>query len=68
MEYNSFGGDNTGAVLISPFIKAGTVTTTPYNHYSLLRSIEDIFKLSHLGYAAQDGLTPFGSDIFTNLK
>ncbi|GAB7125905.1 hypothetical protein JCM19000A_04120 [Silvimonas sp. JCM 19000] len=68
VEYNSFGGDNTGAVLISPFIKAGTVTTTPYNHYSLLRSIEDIFKLSHLGYAAQDGLTPFGSDIFTNLK
>jgi hypothetical protein len=63
----SFGGDQTGAVMISKFIKPGTVSTVQYNHYSLLRSIEDIFQLGHLGYAAQSGLTPFGSDIFTNL-
>ncbi|PXW23446.1 alkaline phosphatase family protein [Paraburkholderia caballeronis] len=63
----SFGGDQTGAVLISPFIKPGTVSTVPYNHYSMLKSIEDIFGLSHLGYAGQAGLVGFGSDIFTNL-
>ena len=34
------------------------------NHYSMLRSVEDIFGLSHLGYAAQPGLAPFGEDIF----
>ena len=65
LSYDRFGGDNTGAVLISPFINPGTISrTVPYNHYSLLRSIEDIFGLGHLGYAAQPGVTSFGSDIF----
>ena len=59
------GGGRTGAVLISPFITPGTTTQTAYNHFSLLRSIEDIFGLSHLGAAAQSGLASFGSDIFT---
>ena len=58
------GGGVTGAVLLSRFITPGTVTQTAYNHYSLLRSVEDLFGLSYLGYAAQIGLTPFGSDIF----
>ena len=39
------GGDRTGAVLISPFIKPGTVTSTPYNHYALLKTLEDIFQV-----------------------
>jgi Phosphoesterase family len=51
--------------LLSPFIKPGTVTTVAYNHYSYLRSMEDIFGLPHLGYAAQEGLAAFGPDIFT---
>jgi hypothetical protein len=63
----SYGGDQTGAVMISKFIKPGTVSTVPYNHYSMLKSIEDIFQLDHLGYAGQAGLVGFGSDIFTNL-
>nr|WKF57622.1 hypothetical protein HUO10_002115 [Paraburkholderia busanensis] len=63
----SFGGDQTGAVMISKFIKPGTVSTVQYNHYSMLKSIEDIFQLDHLGYAGQAGLVGFGSDIFTNL-
>ncbi|MEA2405689.1 MAG: phosphatidylinositol-3-phosphatase, partial [Thermoleophilaceae bacterium] len=32
------GGGLTGAVLLSPYIAPGTVTATPYNHYSMLRS------------------------------
>ncbi|MDH6149830.1 hypothetical protein OKW46_003755 [Paraburkholderia sp. WSM4179] len=64
---SSYGGDQTGAVMISKFIKPGTVSTVPYNHYSMLKSIEDIFQLDHLGYAGQAGLVGFGSDIFTNL-
>jgi phosphatidylinositol-3-phosphatase len=60
------GGGNTGAVLLSPFITPGTVNVNEYNHYSLLRSLEDLFGLSHLGYAGQDGLQPFGSDVYNN--
>ncbi len=68
LQIDGIGGDNTGAVLLSPFIKPGTVTNTPYNHYSLLKSLEDIFGTNgHLGYAGQDGLVGFGEDVFTNL-
>jgi hypothetical protein len=57
------GGGKVGAVLLSPCIKPGTVTTDAYNHYSLLRSVEDNFGLPHLGFAGQAGLQPFGSKI-----
>jgi hypothetical protein len=57
------GGGRVGAVMLSPCIKPGTVTQNDYNHYSLLRSIEDNFGLPHLGYAGQQGLQPFGGDI-----
>lgn len=61
------GGGRTGAVLLSPFIKAGTVSNTPYNHYSLLKSIEQIFQITeYLGYANQAGLAAFGTDVYTN--
>jgi hypothetical protein len=60
-----YGGDRVGAVLLSPFIKPGTISDHPYNHYSLLRSIEDLYGLDHLGFAGQQGLIPFGNDIFT---
>ena len=40
------GGGDTGSVLISPYIKPGTTTSTYYNHYSWLRTMEDIFLVS----------------------
>ena len=36
------GGGDTGTVLISPLIEPGTVSDTDYNHYSALRTIEDL--------------------------
>jgi hypothetical protein len=60
------GGGRVGAVLLSKFITPGTTTTQPYNHYSLLRSVEDIFGLHHLGDALQPQVTSFGSDVYTN--
>jgi phosphatidylinositol-3-phosphatase len=57
------GGGLVGAVLLSPFIRPGTVSSVPYNHYSLLASIEDLFALPRLGYAATASST-FGHDIF----
>jgi hypothetical protein len=59
------GGGDVGAVLLSPCIAPGTISQTPYNHYTMLRSVEDIFGLSHLGYAQLPGETTFGSDVFT---
>jgi phosphatidylinositol-3-phosphatase len=62
---NGPGGGRIGAVLLSPFIKPGTVSHTGYNHYSMLRTVEDIFSLAHIGYAGEKGLATFGSDVFT---
>ena len=62
---NGPGGGRIGAVLISPFITGGIVSTEPYNHYSLLRSVEDIFSLPHLGLADALGLHAFGREVFS---
>jgi N-acetylated-alpha-linked acidic dipeptidase len=62
---NGPGGGRVGAVLISPFIRPGTVSLQPYNHYSLLRSVEDFFGLERLGYAAEPDLRSLGADVFT---
>jgi hypothetical protein len=59
-------------VLASPFITLGSehpgglhLNTTDYNHYSLLRSLEDLFGIrEHLGFAAPAEVVPFGSDVF----
>jgi hypothetical protein len=37
----------------------------PYNHYSLLRTVEAIFGLPYLGYAAEPELRAFGADVFS---
>jgi hypothetical protein len=58
------GGGRVGAVLLSPCIAPGTVSQTPYNHYTLLGSVENLFGLSHIGYAGLPGETYFGSDVF----
>jgi phosphatidylinositol-3-phosphatase len=61
------GGGRVGAVLLSPFIKPGTVSTQAYNHYSTLRSIEQIFGLPTLGYAGASGQSGYGADVYTAL-
>jgi hypothetical protein len=57
------GGGDTGAVLLSPYIAPGTVSTVAYDHFSMLRSIEDIFGLSPLGEASR--ANAFGADVYT---
>jgi hypothetical protein len=68
------GGGQIGALLLNPkYVAAGTTDTTgTYNHYSALRSYEDLLGLTtggadgkgHLGYAATTGMAPFGQDVF----
>ena len=59
------GGGRVGAIVLSKFVKPGTVSAVPYNHYSLLRTIEAIFDLPYLGYAAEPELRAFGPDVFS---
>ncbi|HEX7159280.1 MAG TPA: alkaline phosphatase family protein [Edaphobacter sp.] len=60
LTYADYGGDRTGAVMLSPFIKPGTVSNIPFNHYSFLKTMEDIFGIDeYLGYAGQPGLIGF---------
>jgi phosphatidylinositol-3-phosphatase len=59
------GGGRVGAVALSPFIRPGTVTDQPYNHFSALRTIEKLFGLPFLGYAASPDPGSFGPDVFT---
>jgi hypothetical protein len=61
------GGGKIGAVLISPFIKPGTLSTTPYNHYSSLATWESLLHLARLADAATVSST-FGADVFTAAK
>jgi phosphatidylinositol-3-phosphatase len=61
------GGGRVGAVILSPFIKPGTVSRTAYNHYSSLASWESLFGLPRLAYAATVP-SVFGADVFTAAK
>jgi hypothetical protein len=58
------GGGQVGALLLSPFVKPG-VSQEPYNHFSLLRSVEDLFGLKHLGYAASTGVSAFNGAVYS---
>jgi len=59
------GGGRTGLLLLSSFVKPGTINETGYyNHYSLLRSIDELFELEPIGYAAEEALTPFDASVY----
>jgi hypothetical protein len=68
------GGGQVGALLLNTkYISPDSVDITgTYNHYSALRSYEDLLGLTtggtdgkgHLGFAAANGLVPFGTDVF----
>jgi hypothetical protein len=57
-------GGRVGALVLSPFSAPGASSDQPYNHYSLLATIEDIFHLPRLGIAADPGVKTFGTDVF----
>ena len=63
---SGLGGGRIGALVLSRWTAPNTWSTTPYNHYSLLASMEDIFGLPYLGYAATNSLNRFGLDVYNN--
>jgi hypothetical protein len=59
------GGGQVGLLLLSPFIKkGGGLVQEPYNHFSLLATIEQLFGLSKLGYAGGGEVKPFSASLF----
>jgi hypothetical protein len=66
------GGGRVGTLVLGGCVAPDVKDPTPYNHYSLLRSLEDLFGITtggtdgagHLGYAAEPDLQPFGLDVF----
>jgi len=69
------GGGQIGALVLasSKYIKPGSIDTTgSYNHYSALKTYENLLGITkggsdgkgHLGMAGQPGLAAFGPDVF----
>lgn len=60
------GGGQVGLLLLSPFIKkGGGLAQEPYDHFSLLATIEQLFGLSQLGYAGLSEVKPFSPSLFS---
>jgi hypothetical protein len=59
----SGGGGRVGALLLSRWVKAGASSDGTYDHYSLLRSTEDLLGLSHLGKAAAPDARGFAREL-----
>jgi hypothetical protein len=59
------GGGQVGALLLSPFVKGGNLVQDTYNHFSLLRTVEDLFGLAHLGYAGGKEVSSFAPSLFS---
>jgi len=58
------GGGQVGALLLSPFVKGKSTSQEPYNHFSLLRTLEDLFGLKHIGYAGAAKAQSFDPSLF----
>lgn len=61
----SGGGGRVGMLLISPYVAPGTIDEAGYyNHFSFLRSVEELLGLELLGYAAEPALSAFDNTVF----
>jgi len=66
------GGGRVGAVVVSPLVAGGRVSDVAYNHYSLLRTVEDLLGVraggsdghGHLGEAGLPSVHAFGRDVY----
>jgi phosphatidylinositol-3-phosphatase len=46
------GGGRVAAIVVSPLVRPGSRTDRPLDHYSLLRTVEDAWRLPRLGSSA----------------
>ena len=53
--------------MLSRYVKAGTEDgSDTFNHFSLLKTIEDLFSVPQLGYAKDASLPEFDTAVFNN--
>lgn len=63
------GGGQVGLLMISPWIDPNkTDVVDTLNHFSVLKGIEQLFKLPNLGYAKVGSLQGFGLGMFASSK
>jgi hypothetical protein len=63
------GGGQVGLLMISPWIDPNkTDVVDTLNHFSVLKGIEQLFKLPNLGYAKVSALQGFGLGMFASSK
>ncbi|HST38273.1 MAG TPA: alkaline phosphatase family protein [Conexibacter sp.] len=58
-------GAAVGALLISPFTPSGKVDATPADAFTLLRTLQQIYGVDPLGYAAAKGVRPLPDTLFS---
>jgi len=59
------GGGRVGLLLLSKDVERGKVVDTPYDHFSLLATLEDLFGLPRLGYTTRSDVEPFDPAILS---
>ncbi len=64
----SGGGGRVGMLLLSPYVLAGSVAEGYFNHFSFLRSVEELFGLTPLGYAAEPVVQSFDETVYNNTE
>lgn len=62
------GGGRVGMLLLSPYVAPGSVNETYYDHFSFLRSVEEILGQAPLGYAAEPAIVGFDENVYNNLE
>ena len=54
-------------MVISRYVKAGSADAADtFNHFSLLKTIEDLFSVPKLGYSKDTSLPEFDTVVFNN--
>lgn len=62
------GGGRTGAVLISPLAKAGSVLDEPLDHFDVLKTVSQSLGIRPLGYAGRDEVKGLPREAWGNWK
>ncbi|HEX4837671.1 MAG TPA: alkaline phosphatase family protein [Solirubrobacteraceae bacterium] len=64
----SAAGKPAGALLLSPFVRAGAKVSESFNDFSLLKSLARLFGVLPLGHANDPGAVSLGATVYSTTK